>query len=343
MEKIRGNKKLKLALVGTDSMRGKEIKNVLSRKKFPLKDIDFYDPDVKEEFSKLTHFRKESRVIHHIDKDSLCDSDLVFLASGKEVNRRFGMLAHKAKRFQAIDLSETFNTEKKIPLVVAGVNDEIIEEKMPSLIANPHPVTVILTHLFHIVLTNFGILKSISFILQPVSAFEESGIKELANQSFSLLSSSAMSKKVFKEQIAFNILSYTEKPDKSGFSSIERQITSEVQRVLHKFDFSFSLSLIQAPVFHSYSVMTYLELKKKADIPRLKDLFKESPFFKLTPSSLSSPVSVAGKEEIFVGLIKREESFPNSFWIWTLADNLTRGSALNAFEIAKKIHSCASS
>ena len=68
---MNGKKKLRLALVGTDSMRGNEIKNVLSRKAFPLKDIDFFDPDVKEEYSKLTDFREEPRVIHHIDKDSL--------------------------------------------------------------------------------------------------------------------------------------------------------------------------------------------------------------------------------------------------------------------------------
>jgi len=336
-----GKKKLRLALVGTDSMRGKEIKNVLGRKKFPLKDIDFFDPDVKEEYSKLTNFREEPQVVHHIDKDSLLNADLVLLAAGKEVNRRFGILARREKRFQAIDLSETFNTEEKVPLVVAGVNDEIIGKEKPSLIANPHPVTVVLSHLFHIILKKFGILKAISFVLQPVSAFEESGIRELANQSFSLLSSSSMSKKVFKEQVAFNILSHIEQLDKNGFSSVERQITSEVGRVLSKSDLPFSLSLVQAPVFHTYSIMTYLELKKKADISGLRNLFKESAFFKLSPSSLSSPVSVAGKEEIFVGQIKSDESLPNSFWIWTVADNLTRGSALNAFEIAKKIHSCA--
>jgi len=336
-----GKKKLRLALVGTDTLRGKEIKNVFSRKEFPLEDMDFFDPDVKEEYSKLTNFRDKPRVIHHIDKDSLLNADLVFLATGKEVNRRFAILAQREKKFQAIDLSETFNTEEKVPLVVAGVNDEIIEKEKPSLIANPHPVTVILSHLFCIILKKFGILKAISFVLQPVSAFEESGIKELADQSFAFLSSSSISKKVFKEQIAFNILSHIERPDKSGFSSVERQITSEVHRVLSKSDFPFSLSLVQAPVFHAYSIMTYLELKKKAGISGLRNLFKESTFFSLPPSSLTSPASVAGKDEIFVGQIKRDESFPKSFWIWTVADNLTRGSALNAFEIAKKIHSSA--
>jgi aspartate-semialdehyde dehydrogenase len=335
---MREIKKPRIALIGSDSMRGKEMKNVLSQKKFPLKDIDFFDPDVEEEYSKLTQFRGEPKVVHHLEKESLSGSDLVFLAADKKVNQEFGTLAHKQK-FQAIDLSETFNAEEKIPVVVAGVNDEIVLKKRPGLIANPHPVTVVLSHLFHVVLKEFGLLKAVSFVLQPVSAYEESGIAELADQSYAFLSSSSLSKKVFKEQIAFNFLSHTEKADKNGFSSVEKQITSEIRRVLHPRCFLLSLSIIQAPVFHSYSLMSYLDLKRKTGIQGLKSIFRKHSFFKLSPPMLSGPVSVAGEDKICIGQIKKEESFPNSIWIWTVVDTLTRGSALNALEIAEKIFS----
>jgi len=333
---MKEKKKIRVALVGTDSLRGKELKNVLSKKRFPLEDIDFFDPDVEEEYSKLTQFRGEAKVIHHLVKDSLQDADLVFLASDKKVNREFGMLASK-QNFQAIDLSETFNTEESIPVVVAGVNDGVIDEKAHSIIANPHPATVTLSHIFHAVIQKFGLSKAISCILQPVSAFEESGIKELADQSYCLLSSESLSKKVFNEQIAFNILSQTEKPDRDGFSSVEKQISSEIRRGLPGHDFTFSLSIIQVPVFFGYSIMTYLELEKKAGIQDLKNIFKEHSQLDLSLPHKSSPVSVAGKEKICVGQIKQEESLPSSFWVWTVVDNLTRGSTLNALEIAEKI------
>jgi len=336
-------KKFKLAVVGTDSLRGKEIKSILSQERIPLEKIDFFDPDVEEEYSKLTQFRGQAKVIHRLESDSLQSIDLVFLAADREVNREISTLAKK-KKFQAIDLSETFNAEEKIPVVVAGVNDEIILKKRPPLIANPHPVTVILSHLFHLV-KRYGLSRAVTFILQPVSAFENAGIYELIDQSLALLNSKTMSKKVFKEQIAFNLLSHTEKLEKDGFSPVEKQIVKEIKRVLGDDEFPLSLSLIQAPVFHTYSIMVYLEIKKKINLQRLKDLFKESVFFKLYPPTISCPVSsvsVAGKEKIYVGQIKKEESFPNSFWIWTVADNLTRGSALNAFEIAKKIFSASS-
>ncbi len=332
-------KKLKLAIVGTDSLRSKEIISILGQERIPIEKIDFFDPGVEEQYGKLTQFRDEAKVIQHWESDSLYEADLVFLAADKEVNREIGTLAKK-KKFQAIDLSETFKAEEGIPVVVAGVNDGVVLKKKPSLIANPHPVTVILSHLFHSVIQKFGLLKAVAFILQPASAFENAGISELIDQSLALLNSSTMSKKVFREQVAFNLLSHTEKPEKDGFSPAEKQIVREIKRVLRDDEFPLSLSLIQAPVFHTYSIMTFLETKKKTSLQGLKELFKENAFFKLYPPSISCPVSsvsVAGKKKICIGQIKKEESFPNSFWVWTVADNLTRGSALNAFEIAKKI------
>lgn len=329
-------KKIRIALVGTDSLRGKEIKNVFSQKSFPLKDIDFFDPDVEEEYSKLTEFRGEPKVIHHLEKESLSGADLVILAAEKKVNRQFGELARQEK-IRVIDLSETFNREERVPVVVAGVNDELVLKKNPFLIANPHPVTIILCHLFQTLAERFSLAKAISVVLQPVSAFEESGIEELADQSFSFLNSSSFSKKVFKEQIAFNVLSHTEQVDNAGFTPVERQIIREIRRVLNGREFPLSLSVVQVPVFHTYSIMSYLELRKGTDIQGLKNAFASSSFFKISHPSLSSPVSVAGKDEIFIGQIKKEKSVPHSFWVWTVADNLTRGSALNAFEIAKKI------
>lgn len=332
-------RRLRLALVGTDSLRGKELKEVLDYRNFPFDMIEFFDPDVEEEYSKLTQFRSEPRVIHHLEEESLSDSDLVFLAADKKINRRYGNLARKHK-FQAIDLSETFNSESEIPLIVAGINDSILLRESPYIIANPHPVTIMLSHIFYLILQEFGLSKAVSFVLQPVSAYDESGIEELANQSFAVLNSSSLTKKVFKAQIAFNFLSHTEPMDEDGFAAAERQIMAEIKRVLRPWNLPLTLSIVQAPVFHTYSIMVYLELEKETDIQALRNLFRRSPYFKLTSTTLSSPascVSVAGKEEIHIGQIKREKSFPNSFWIWSVADNLTLGSALNAYEIAMKI------
>lgn len=329
-----------MALLGTDTFRGKEIKDVLNERKFPFEKIEFFDPDVKEKFSKLTEFRGEPRVILPLDKSAIVDSDVVFLAADKRTSLEYGSMAAK-NNYLAVDLSEAFNEERNVPLVVAGVNHDILRRKRLPLIANPHSVTIILSHLFHVLLQKYKLIKAVAFVLQPVSAFDEPGIQELADQSFAVLRGASVSRNVFKTQIAFNLLSHTEAMDKDGFSSTEKQIISEVSRLFKSNDFPLSLSIIQAPVFHTYSVMIHLELEEKPAIQTIKNLFKNSPYFKVSPLSASCPVSsvlVAGKDEIFIGQIKKEELHPNRFWIWTVTDNLTRGSALNAFEILENSH-----
>ncbi len=332
-------KNLRFAVVGSDSLRGREIKNLLSARKISLGGLEFFDPDVEEEYSRLTQFRDEPKVVHHLNPESLDGLDMVFLASDREANEVCGRRAATG-RFRAIDLCETFNTDEKVPVVVAGINDAVLRGKRAPLIANPHPVTIVLSRLFRALDRKFGIGRAASIALQPVSAFEEEGIQELIDQSFALLGGSSLPTKTFGGQIAFNLLAQTEKPGKDGFSVLEKQILSEIRRVLDSPAFPVSLSVVLVPVFHTYSIMTHIELDKAAGIAQLEALFKESPAFKLRgpeKAGLVSSASTAGKGTIYVGQIKKDPAVPNGFWIWTAADNLTLGSAENAYEIVRAL------
>ncbi len=331
--------KIKLALVGADTLRGRELKDTLARSDWDAIDLEFYDPEVEEEYSKLTDFREEPRVVHAATPEALAGRDLVFLACGRDANRKLGKQAAKLK-FRAVDVSETYNDDPAVPLVVAGVNDHVLAGKKTRLVANPHAVAVFLSHLLSRIIPAYGLAKAVSFVLQPVSAFDDPGIQELASQSAALLSGADPEKKIFKEQIAFNILSHTEKPDDHGFCTAELQMGAEVRRVLDKPDLPLFLSAIQAPVFHTYSLMTYLELEKDATLDDLEALFAGQAPFTVSPfraGCSAHALSVAGKAEIFVGQIKQEESAPRTFWVWLVADNLTRGSAVNALEIARRL------
>ena len=332
---MKPQKGIRIVMIGPESFRGKEFKNVLESKKIPIEKIEFFDPGVEEAYSKLTDFRGEPRVILPMDKSAIADSDVVLLASDKKTNREYGNLAAR-KKFLAIDLGETFRGDENVPVVVGGVNHQKVLEKKPSLIANPHPVTIILAHFLNLICAKFHPKRIAAFILQPASAFEENGITELADQSFAVLNSSAVVKKTFKAQVAFNLLSDIDPADRNGFSSTEKQILSETRRVLGIPEFPLSVAIVQVPVFHTYSIMFHMELEAKGSIPALEELFKKSPYFKVISPSPFRPVSsleAVGKDEIYIGTIKKEDSLTNQFWVWTVTDNLTRGSALNAYEI----------
>ncbi len=333
--------KIHLALIGTDSLRGKEIKNVLERKPFPLDNIEFFDPDVEDEYSKLTRFQSEPKVITAVTEKALSGIDLLFLASEKKINQKYGRLAARDKSV-VIDLEESFTDDKDVPVVVAGVNTDKVLGAKPRLISNPNPATIFLSHLFHVIREEAAISRAVVTVMQPVSVFGETGIQELADQSVGMLNSTALTKKIFKAQIAFNLLSQVSPVDKQGFSATERQILRETREVMDDPDFPLSLSLVQVPVFLAYSLMLYFELDQRLTLAKLEEGLRASPHIKYCTSTQSCPtsaVSAAGQEKIYVGQLKQEKNRPHIFWIWAAADNLTLGSALNAYETARVVAS----
>jgi aspartate-semialdehyde dehydrogenase len=327
---------LRLALIGTESLRAREIRSLLSSRPFPLASFELFDMDVEEEFSKLTEFRDEPKVILPLDPAALEGVDLVFLASDPKTNRRFGRMAAQLG-FKAIDLGESFLKDRRVPVVVSGINDRAVLESDPPLVANPHPATIALTHLFRALGNLSRIRRAAVVVLQPASAFDEEGIGELASQSLNMLQSVSLEKKVFRAQPAFNLLSQTAPVDAAGFSASERQIVREVREVLSDPKLPLSVSLIQAPVFHAYSHMVYLELADNPDASSLVSELKKSPHIKYSapsPTCPASSVGVAGQDRIRVGQLKKDSSRRGTYWLWAVVDNLTRGSALNAYEIA---------
>ncbi len=333
------SRKPRLALIGPDSLRGKEILSVLRAKKFPMASIEFFDPEVREEFSKLGQFGDEPKVVHALSPSALEGLDLVFLAGDAGTNRTYGRLAAE-RDYRAIDLTETFNADPNVPLVVAGVNDGLLSPGRPPLVANPNPATIMLAHLLKALREGFGLGRAVAFVLEPVSAYAEEGIQELADQSFALLGSSTVRKKVFPDRVAFNLLPRTAKPEANGFSPLENRVLGEIRRVLGPADVPLSLSIVLAPVFHTFSIMTHVELERRAESADLGACFRKNGIFRLSPAGardIVSPVTAAGKDRIFVGRVKRDARDPRGFWIWMVADNLTLGSALNAHGIARAL------
>jgi aspartate-semialdehyde dehydrogenase len=333
------SRKPRLALVGPDSLQGKEILSILSVKKFAVASFELFDPGVEEEYSKLGQFRGEAKVVHALSQAALEGLDLVFLAADERTNRRYGGLAAE-KDYVAIDLGGTFNTDPKVPLVVAGVNDGDLGASRPPLIANPHPAAIVLSHLVAGLRDGFGLARAVAVVLEPVSAYAEKGIQELAEQSYALLGSSAMSKKVFPEQVAFNLLTRTAQPEKNGFSPLENRVAAEIGRILGPGPVPLSLSIVLAPVFHTYSIMIHVELERDAAAADVEACFKKSDIFRFAPQGgpgTISPVAVAGKDHIHLGPVRKDPAVGRAFWLWAVADNLTVGSGLNAYGIARAL------
>ena len=331
-------RKPRLALVGSESLRGKEILSVLASKKFPVASFELFDPDVEEEYSKLSQFRDEAKVVHALTPAALEGIDLIFLAADTATNLRYGRLAAE-KDYLAIDLGETFNADVKVPLVVAGINDAGIRKERPPLVANPHPAAIVLAHLLATLRAGFGVARAVSVVLEPASAFAEEGIRELAEQSTAMLGGGTACRRIFPDPLAFNLLARTGRAGRKGSPPLETRIAAEVRRVLGPEEIPLSVSTVLVPVFHTYSIMIHVELARDASAADLKACFKANEVFRVAiPGDAPvTPRAVAGKDRIHLGEIRKDPALPKSFWLWAIADNLTVGSALNAYGIARAL------
>lgn len=333
------SRKPRIALIGSDTLRGKEIASVLAAQRFPAASFELYDPDVEEEYSKLSQVGDEPKVVHGLSPAALEGLDLVFLAADHATNLRYGRLAAE-KDYQAIDLAETFNADDAVPLVVAGLNDAGLGKARPALVANPHPAAIMLAHLLSTLRAGFGVRRAVAVVLEPASAYAEEGIQELAEQSTALLGSGSAGHRVFPASLAFNLLARSERAGPKGAVPLGARIAAEVRRVLGPEEPALSVSIILAPVFHTYSIMTHVELGREAAVADLKAGFQVNDIFRLPGpggGAAVSPTAVAGKDRIHLGDIRKDPGLPRSFWLWAVADNLTVGSALNACGIARAL------
>ncbi|MCK7470572.1 MAG: hypothetical protein MZU95_07095 [Desulfomicrobium escambiense] len=207
--------------------------------------------------------------------------------------------------------------------------------------ANPSPAAIVLSHLLSTLRAGFGVARAVATVLEPVSAYAEEGIQELAEQSYALLGSSAMTKRIFPDQVAFNLLARTGKPERNGFSALENRVASEVRRVLGPEEIPLSLSIILAPVFHTYSIMAHVELGRDVPLAEVEAALEDEralpPAGRRGRGRCSRRRRSPGRTGSTSGRSRRTPSCARSFWIWAVADNLTVGSALNAHGIARAL------
>ena len=332
-------RKYRVALIGTESLPGKELKSLLSVKRFPLAGIEFFDPDVEEEYSKLTEFRDEPKVIHHLEARRPGGLDLVFLAADEETSRTYGRLAAEWRSRPSI-LSGAFNEEAGVPARGRRGQRRLHRLGASPLVANPHPATIILSPMLHRLLREFGVAKAVAFVLQPASAFDDPGIQELASQSVALLSAADPPEKGLQGADRL------QHPVPYRGAGCERLLLRRAAGRGRDPAGPGQPGLPAVPVLHPGPRLPHLfdhdlrGARPAAQISSPRSLFRESPVFQdrlPLAAGVPAPRSRSRARTRSSSARSRKTRRGPALWIWLVADNLTRGSALNALEIAEKL------
>lgn len=328
-----------VAVVGPTGVVGEPLLAALVARKYPVDTLHCLDEgDAVGE--KLRYFGKSVTVEAIADFD-FSRVQLVFFCSEAAVASRYAHLATEAG-CTVIDCSGAFSAEYDAPLVIPEVNPQALDAFPHSrIIANPSPVTIALLLVLKPLHDAVGVERVNLTTYEPVSVAGKAGIDELAAQTVALLNMNEARSRVFPQQIAFNVLPQVGVVQDNGYTDAEMKLVWETQKILPEADIRLNPTAALVPVFYGHAMAVHLECRSPLAAAEAAALLAAAPGVCLHDSGAPTPVGEATKgEEVYVGRVREDISHPHGLDLWITVDNVRRGAALNAVQIAELWEKC---
>jgi len=327
----------RVAIVGATGMVGKEFIEVLQQRKFPISQIRFFASD-RSAGKKVLFAQKEYEVQETAD-DSFTDIDIAFFSAGSDISKRFAPIAARCGAV-VVDNSAAFRMDPAVPLVVPEVNAFDIK-KHKGIIANPNCSTIQMVVALNPLHKINPIKRVIVTTFQSVSGTGAAAIDELATQSKQILGQQEITKSVYPHQIAFNVFPHIDSFLENAYTKEEWKMVEETRKIMHADDMLISATCARVPVFVGHSEAVNIEFTNAINPDEVRKVLAQSPGVRLLDSPSTNqyptPFSVAGTDDTFVGRIRRDVSVNNGIVMWIVADNVRKGAALNAVQIAEEM------
>ncbi|MBD3348943.1 MAG: aspartate-semialdehyde dehydrogenase [Candidatus Eisenbacteria bacterium] len=272
-----------------------------------------------------------------LSRESLAGLDLVLFATGAAVALEFAPLAVEQGAV-VVDNSRAFRMEPDVPLVVPEVNPRAAGAHR-GIVANPNCSTIQMVLALKPLLDEAGIVRVVASTYQSVSGTGLAAIEELRQQSASVLAGEPAVSEVYPSQIAFNCLPHIDDFDEAGNAREETKMTLETRKILESPELPVTVTCVRVPVFRSHAVALNVQTEDPLSPARAREVLRAFPGLAVVddPESAAYPTqaAAAGSDATFVGRIRADDSVENGLWMWVVADNLRKGAALNAVQIAE--------
>jgi aspartate-semialdehyde dehydrogenase len=326
-----------VAIVGASGMVGREFIHVLKQRNFPMEYCDLLASD-RSAGTKVTISGKDI-IIEETTTESFKDIDIAFFSAGSSVSRYFAPIAAKAGAV-VIDNSAAFRMEDRVPLVVPEVNPEDIQ-KHRGIIANPNCSTIQMVMAICPLHRVNPIKRIVVSTYQSVSGTGFAAIGELKTQIKQVLDGQPVTPHIYPHQIAFNLLPEIDVFMDDGYTKEEWKMIEETRKIMHAKEIAISATCVRVPVINSHSEAVNLELTSPMSPDEARYILAQAPGIKVLDEPVVSlypqPWSATGNDEVFVGRIRRDLSHANGLVMWVVSDNLRKGAALNAIQIAEEM------
>jgi len=310
---------------------------ILEERDFPLQKLHLLASERSE--GDFLEFRGKEIPVEKLSADSFVGIDVAFFSAGGECSRDFCPIAVAAGAV-CIDNSGAWGTDPDVPLVVPEVNpDEIAGFARKRIIANPNCLSTQMVVALKPLHDYARIRRIVVSTYQSVSGAGQKGIDELRVQTGELLNGRPGDCKVFPHQIAFNCLPHIDAFLESGETLEERKLAEETRKVLGDPDVGVTATAVRVPVFYGAGESINIETERKITIDKARELLTGAPGVELVDRPAAEdypmPLDAAGQDLVCVGRIREDMTIENGLNLWTCADNIRKGSATNAVQIAE--------
>lgn len=325
-------KKYKIAVVGATGMVGRTFLTVLEERNLPISEIFFFASS--RSAGKTITFNGRNYTVEELTENSFDRGiDIALFSAGGSTSLKFAPIAAE-KGCVVIDNSSAWRMDPKVPLVVPEVNPEDIKWNN-GIIANPNCSTIQAVVALKPLQMKYGLKRVIYSTYQSVSGAGMGGYKDLENG----IKGEPPAKFIYP--IAGNCIPHIDVFMDNGYTKEEMKMIQETRKILHLPDLRVTATTVRVPVFYSHSESINVELEKPFDLDELRHEFKNFPGIVVLDDPANNlypmPITAASKDEVFVGRIRRDESIDNGVNLWVVADNIRKGAATNAVQIAQKL------
>ena len=330
-------KQYRVAVVGATGLVGQEFIKVLEQRNFPMTSIHLFASD-RSAGKKLFVTHQEIEVKETVP-ESFEEIDIALFSAGAEISRYFSPIAAQSGAV-VIDNSSAFRMDSRVPLVVPEVNPEDIKWHK-QIIANPNCSTIQMVVALYPLHKVNPIKRIIVDTYQAVSGTGSAAVEELTKQAKQVLEGQTTIPHVYPHQIAFNLLPEIDVFLDNGYTKEEWKLVEETRRIMHADDIAISATCVRVPVFTGHSEAVNIEFSQPMSPDEARRILAQAPGVKLLDDPAISlypqPWSAAGTDEVFVGRIRQDTSHPCGLNMWVVADNMRKGAALNAVQIAEEM------
>jgi aspartate-semialdehyde dehydrogenase len=324
-----------IAIVGATGAVGAELLDVMERRSFPVKRLLPLSSGRSQ--GKTVSFRGESIPSQVLTEDSFKEVDLAFFSAGGNVSRHFAPIARSAGAI-VVDNSSVFRMDSDVPLVIPEINGEDAHGHS-GLIANPNCTTAVALMALYPLHRAFGVRRIIASSYQAVSGSGARAINELKAQVEAIAGQRTPVAEVYPHQIAFNVLPHVDSFLPSGYTKEEMKMQGEGQRIMHLPSFRASVTCVRVPVYRAHSVAISAEFERPVSIGQAYDALARAPGIDVVDSPSENrypmPLFTAGKDNCEVGRLRLDCALENGLSFWVSGDQLLKGAALNAVQIAE--------